>query len=134
MIRLMHGDCLELMKEIPDGSVDLVLCDPPYGTIGGSSATIRWKEKGNTNEWDECLPVSEMFSECSRVLRPNGKCVLFSQEPLTSRLVTGAIPSLPFSYRAVIPRSRRARYRDRVAERPPARHRGLFRAVYLMYG
>lgn len=97
----MHGDCLKLMKEIPDGSVDLVLCDPPYGIIGGSSATIRWKEKGNTNEWDECLPVDVMFSECSRVLRPNGKCVLFAQEPLTSRFVTESIPSLPFSYRAV---------------------------------
>lgn len=100
-MKLMHGDCLELMKEIPDGSVDLVLTDPPYGTIGGGSATIRWKEKGNTNEWDECLPVDVMFSECSRVLRPNGKCVLFSQEPLTSRFVTEAIPPLPFSYRAV---------------------------------
>ena len=99
--RLILGDCLERMKEIPDGSVDLVLTDPPYGTIGGGSATIRWKEKGNTNEWDECLPVDAMFSECSRVLRPNGKCVLFAQEPLTSRFVTESIPSLPFSYRAV---------------------------------
>ena len=96
--RLILGDCLERMKEIPDGSVDLVLTDPPYGTMKGINLGGWTKE---STKWDECLPVDEMFSECSRVLRSNGKCVLFAQEPLTSRLVTGAIPSLPFSYRAV---------------------------------
>ena len=96
--RLILGDCLERMKEIPDGSVDLVLTDPPYGTMKGANLDGWTKE---TTKWDDLLPVDEMFSECSRVLRSNGKCVLFAQEPLTSRFVTESIPSLPFSYRAV---------------------------------
>lgn len=89
------------MKEIPDGSVDLVLCDPPYGTIGGSSAAISWKDRGQKNEWDVMIPVVPMFDEISRILRPNGKCVLFAQEPYTSNLVTNSIPAMPFSYRAI---------------------------------
>lgn len=97
MINLMHGDCLELMKDIPDGSVDLVLTDPPYGTIKGMS-TGRWKGK---TEWDTALNTSAMFLECHRVLRHNGACVLFSQEPYTSQLINSTINNLPFSYRMV---------------------------------
>lgn len=95
-IKLMQGDCLELMKNIPDGSVDLVLTDPPYGTMntdGGRRMKI--------NGWDSIIPTQEMFNELSRVLRPNGKAILFAQEPYTSTLVKSAIPSLPFSYRAI---------------------------------
>ena len=91
-IELWHGDCLELMKNIPDGSVDLVLTDPPYGTMKG------FNEKFN---WDDTLPTQTMFNELSRVLRQNGKCVLFAQEPYTSELISEAIVSLPFSYRAI---------------------------------
>lgn len=95
-IKLMQGDCLELMKEIPDDSVDLILCDPPYGTMntdGGRRIGI--------HGWDKKLPTDQMFLEISRILRPNGKAVLFGQEPYTSELITSAIPSLPFSYRAI---------------------------------
>ena len=95
-IELWHGDCLELMKNIPDGSVDLVLTDPPYGTMntdGGRRMKI--------NGWDSIIPTQEMFNELSRVLRPNGKAVLFSQEPYTANLITSAIPSLPFSQRLI---------------------------------
>lgn len=92
MIRLLHGDCLELMKEIPDGSVDLVLTDPPYGTMKGID---------DKHDWDVVLPTEEMFAELSRILRPNGKAILFAQEPYTSTLVKSAIPSLPFLYRAM---------------------------------
>jgi site-specific DNA-methyltransferase (adenine-specific) len=53
------------------------------------------------NGWDSIIPTQEMFNELSRVLRPNGKAVLFSQEPYTSKLITSAIPSLPFLYRAM---------------------------------
>lgn len=93
---LWHGDCLELMKNIPDGSVDLVLTDPPYGTMntdGGRRMKI--------NGWDSIIPTQEMFAELSRVLRPNGKAILFSQEPYTANLITSAIPSLPFSQRLI---------------------------------
>ena len=95
---LWQGDCLELMKNIPDGSVDLVLTDPPYGTMKGA-ALDGWRNQ--TTEWDTAIDPVNIFEQISRVLRPNGKAVLFSQEPYTSRLITSAIPSLPFAYRAM---------------------------------
>ena len=101
-IELWHGDCLELMKNIPDGSVDLVLTDPPYGTIKGIEKSKASKDCGyRACDWDIIIPTNEMFLELSRILRPNGKALLFSQEPYTSTLVKSAIPSLPFSYRAI---------------------------------
>ena len=93
---LEQGDCLELMKQIPDGSVDMILCDPPYGTMNTDGG-----RKIGINGWDKPLPTKEMFVETSRILRPNGKCILFSQEPYTCELITNAVPSLPFSYRAI---------------------------------
>ena len=98
MVDLRLGDCLELMKNIPDGSVDLVLTDPPYGTMKGA-ALDGWKNQ--TTEWDTAIDPVKIFEQISRVLRQNGKAVLFSQEPYTSRLITSAIPSLPFAYRAM---------------------------------
>ena len=89
---LWHGDCLELMKDIPDGSVDLVLTDPPYGTMKGID---------DKHEWDTAIEPVKIFEQISRILRQNGKAILFSQEPYTSRLITSTIPSLPFAYRAV---------------------------------
>ena len=102
MIWLQQGDCLELMKNIPDGSVDLVLTDPPYGTIKGIEKSKASKDCGyRACDWDEVIPTDKMFAELSRVLRPNGKAILFAQEPYTSTLVKSAIPSLPFLYRAM---------------------------------
>ena len=98
MVDIRLGDCLELMKDIPDGSVDLVLTDPPYGSMKGA-ALDGWKNQ--TTEWDTAIEPVKIFEQISRVLRPNGKAVLFSQEPYTSRLITSAIPSLPFAYRAM---------------------------------
>jgi site-specific DNA-methyltransferase (adenine-specific) len=99
---LWQGDCLELMKNIPDGSVDLVLTDPPYGTVKNLGNSEIAKENGYRDYgWDDVIDIDKMFREISRVLRQNGKAVLFSQEPYTSRLITSAIPSLPFCYRAV---------------------------------
>ena len=102
MVDLRLGDCLELMKDIPDGSVDLVLTDPPYGTIKGIEKSRASKDCGyRACDWDEVIPTDKMFAELSRVLRPNGKAILFAQEPYTSTLVKSAIPSLPFAYRAM---------------------------------
>ena len=99
--KLYHGDCMELMKDIPDGSVDLVLTDPPYGTLGKNPPS-KWKNKEKIASWDtDILDTEKMFFEISRVLRQNGKAILFSQEPYTSTLVKSAIPSLPFLYRAM---------------------------------
>lgn len=96
MGRLMKGDCLERMKEIPDGSVDMVLTDPPYGIVKGAGLD-GWGE-GKT-DWDDALDPAAVFAQCNRVLRMNGALVLFSQEPYTSRLITEAHGNLPFSYR-----------------------------------
>lgn len=70
MINLMLGDCLERMKEIPDGSVDMVLADPPYGTTAC--------------KWDSVVPLDKMWEQLKRVIKPNGAIVLFGQEPFSS--------------------------------------------------
>lgn len=102
MIQLYQGDCLELLKSIPDGSVDLVLTDPPFGTMKGQGKSPAARSLCLDNcDWDVKLPTVEMFEELSRVLRPNGKCVLFGQEPYTSELINEEIPSMPFAYRAI---------------------------------
>lgn len=72
MINLMNGDCLELMKNIPDGSVDLILTDPPYGTTAC--------------KWDTVIPFEMMWVELKRIIKPNGAIVLFGSEPFSSAL------------------------------------------------
>jgi hypothetical protein len=94
----MLGDCLEVMADIPDGSVDAVVCDPPYGTMAGAGLD-GWDE--NSTAWDVALEPAAFLEHCNRVLRVNGALILFSQEPYTSRLITEAHGNLPFSYRMV---------------------------------
>ena len=72
MINLMQGDCLELMKNIPDGSVDLILTDPPYGTTAC--------------KWDTVIPFDAMWEQLKRIIKPNGAIVLFGSEPFSSAL------------------------------------------------
>ncbi|MCW8966850.1 MAG: site-specific DNA-methyltransferase [Candidatus Pacearchaeota archaeon] len=69
---LIHGDCLEKLYWVIDGSVDLVLTDPPYGTTAC--------------KWDTVIPFEPMWSEIWRVLKPNGACALFGSEPFSSHL------------------------------------------------
>lgn len=71
-INLMQGNCLERMKEVPDGSVDMVLTDPPYGTTAC--------------KWDSIIPLEPMWEQLKRVIKPNGAIVLFGQEPFSSYL------------------------------------------------
>ena len=97
MIDLKHGDCLELLKEIPDGSVDLILTDPPYGTVKNA----KFYDYCNGVQWDNVIPFMPMWGQINRVLRKNGKCILFSQEPFTSDLIKSTIPNMPFSYRNI---------------------------------
>lgn len=72
MIDLQKGDCLELMKDIPDGSVDMILCDLPYGTTA--------------NKWDIVIPFDKLWDQYRRIIKNNGAIVLFGQEPFSSRL------------------------------------------------
>ena len=94
----MQGDCIERMKEIDAGSVDMVLTDPPYGTM---KHTGLYGGDAERTAWDNALEPADIFELCERVLRTNGALALFSQEPYTARLITQAHGNLPFSYRMV---------------------------------
>lgn len=95
MIQLLHGDCLELMKDIPDGSIDMILCDLPYGTMKGAQLD-GWKNQ--TTYWDEVIDTQSLFAEYERILRMNGVAILFSQEPYTSHLRTFKSENFNFLY------------------------------------
>lgn len=97
-LEVIHGDCLEKMKELQSGSIDLILTDPPYGNMKGADLD-GWK--GTKTNWDTAINPKDMFKECERVLRENGTLILFSQEPYTSRLITEAHNNLPFIYRMI---------------------------------
>ena len=96
--QLIHGDCLDKMREIPAGSVDMVLTDPPYGTVKGASLD-GWDAEHTA--WDNALEPADIFGESERLLRTNGALALFSQEPYTSRLIGEARPGVPFAYRLI---------------------------------
>lgn len=70
---LLAGDCLALMQTLPDASVHLVLCDPPYGTT--------------LNTWDKALPFAPMWEQYQRLLAPGGAVILFGNQPFTSAAV-----------------------------------------------
>ena len=94
----MHGECLEEMAKIPDGSIDMILTDPPYGTIKGLGDGYDHGMVGKCS-WDDAIDPDSMLASCDRILRANGALALFSQEPYTSQLIAQAKPSSPFSYR-----------------------------------
>jgi len=73
MIQLIQGDCLEEMKNIPDGSVDMVLTDPPYGTT--------------QNKWDSVIDLILMWTELNRIVKDDGAVVMTAQQPFTSHLI-----------------------------------------------
>ena len=82
---IYNMDCLEGMKQIPDGTIDAVICDLPYGTMKGISAPSFVNANAQC-EWDTTLPTDKLFAEYDRVLRQNGMAILFSQEPYTTHL------------------------------------------------
>ena len=89
------GDCLEQHENIKSGSVDLILTDLPYGNMNTDGG-----RKMGINGWDLAIEPSKVYEIANRILRKNGKMILFSQEPYTSRMITEAIPNIPFNYRA----------------------------------
>lgn len=68
-----QGDCLELMKKIPDGSVDMILCDLPYGTT--------------KNKWDNVIPFDSLWTQYERIIKDNGAVVLFCDGLFTANLI-----------------------------------------------
>ena len=94
--KIYNEDCLKGAERIPSGSVDLILTDPPYGTV--KNAPKNWTVGNKASHgWDEAVNPEDLFGVANRILRRNGRLVLFSQEPYTSRLITEAIPNVPFS-------------------------------------
>ncbi|MDE5888439.1 MAG: site-specific DNA-methyltransferase, partial [Bacilli bacterium] len=94
-IQLYNGDCLEVMKNIPDDSIDLILCDLPYGTVKGLQLKNQSKE---TYEWDNILPTSNLFKEYERIIKVSGRIILFSQEPYTAHLRNFKAENIIFAY------------------------------------
>lgn len=76
-IKLLCGDCLELMKNIPDKSIDMVLCDLPYGTTACF--------------WDVIIPFDKLWEQYNRIIKDNGVIVLFGSQPFSSLLVISNI-------------------------------------------
>ena len=98
IIELLQGDCLIESEKIKTGSVDLILTDLPYGNMKGAQLD-GWG--GTKTNWDNAIAPSKVHKLANRILRRNGKLVLFSQEPYTTQLITEAIPNLPFGYRMI---------------------------------
>lgn len=71
---ILLGDCLELMKDIPDESIDMILADLPYGTT--------------QNKWDVIIPLDKLWEQYERIIKENGMICLTSAEPFTSTLIT----------------------------------------------
>lgn len=84
MIDLKQGDCLELMKDIPDGSIDLVLTDPPYGTTAC--------------KWDNVIPFEPMWEQLHRIIKPNRAVILFGTEPFSSALRMSNIKNYKYDW------------------------------------
>lgn len=84
MYNLILGDCLTEMQNIPDGSVDMILCDPPYGTTAC--------------KWDSIIPFEPMWEQLNRIIKPNGAICLFGSEPFSSALRMSNIKNFKYDW------------------------------------
>jgi len=99
---ILLGDCLELMKDIPNGSIDMILCDLPYGTTAC--------------KWDTIIPFDKLWEQYERIIKPNGAIVLTANQPFTSALIMSN-PKL-FRYEWIWEKSRPTGF-------PMAKHRPM---------
>ena len=83
-IELWKGDCLKLMNNIPDKSVDMILCDLPYGTTH--------------NKWDSVIPFEPLWEHYNRIIKDNGAICLFGSEPFTSKLICSNIKIFKYNW------------------------------------
>jgi len=84
MTQLFKGDCLEVMKSIPDGSIDAIITDLPYGTTAC--------------KWDSVIPFELMWEQLNRIIKPNGAIVLFGSEPFSSALRMSNIKNYKYDW------------------------------------
>ena len=83
-VKLWNADCLQAMQFIPDGSVDMVLCDPPYGTTAC--------------KWDTVIPFEPMWGQLKRIIKPNGAICLFGTQPFTSMVVSSNLSMFKYCW------------------------------------
>ena len=83
-IELWQGDCLEIMKDIPDASVDMILCDLPYGTT--------------RNKWDTVIPLEPLWEQYERITKENGAIVLTAQTPFDKVLGVSNLKMLKYEW------------------------------------
>ena len=83
-MKLIHGDCIEKMKDIPDGSIDAIITDPPYGTTAC--------------KWDSIIPLEPMWEQLKRVIKPNGAIVMTAMQPFTSVLVCSNLKMFKYQW------------------------------------
>lgn len=83
MFSLYNADCLEAMKELPDGGVDAIICDPPYGTTAC--------------KWDSIIPLDKMWEQLKRIIKPNGAIILTASQPFTTKLIASNIEMFKYN-------------------------------------
>lgn len=81
---LINGDCLTVMKDIPDKSIDMILCDLPYGTT--------------QNKWDNIIPFAPLWEQYNRIIKDNGAIVLNCQQPFTSKLIMSNLKDFKYCW------------------------------------
>lgn len=83
-MELYNGDCLEIMKTIPDKSVDFILCDLPYGTTAC--------------KWDSIIPFEELWEQYTRITKENSVIALFSTQPFTTKVINSNINNFKYTW------------------------------------
>lgn len=83
-VSLYQGDCLEVMRDLPDNSVDLVLTDPPYGTTA--------------HKWDTIIPLEPMWEQLNRVTKENAAVLIFGSQPFTTTLISSNLKMFRYEY------------------------------------
>jgi site-specific DNA-methyltransferase (adenine-specific) len=105
---IILGDCLEVMKEIPDKSIDMILCDLPYGTTGC--------------KWDSIIPLDQLWEHYCRLIKVNGAIVLTGSQPFTTKLIMSKFDL--FKYELIWEKSKCTGYFD-VQYRPMKKHENI---------
>ena len=102
-INLIQGDCIEEMQKLIEDNVkvDLILTDPPYGTIKGLTLNHTKNFKKELVEWDNPIPIKPMFECCEQLLKQSRCCILFSNQKFTYDLYNNQISNLPYIYQYI---------------------------------
>lgn len=98
---LLFGDCLIESDKIESGSVDLILTDLPYGVVKMKENAGNYKVLNTAEKWDKVIDTDKIMQIANRILRKNGKMILFAQQPFTTELINKQIANLPHSYNLI---------------------------------